>query len=195
MEMLRDKRGSPEPLNRPPWLAAKSARIPSGIGSIALLLPAKNAPLRRFCKLGWVFYSALQAHSSRTGDDLWETPGARQGRAMDAKSRRVKILSPTAIAQTHRTSWLLRRRGFRHSQADEELVVTAVFTAIATGRETLIQTRDTDVFEQFAKLMHLLSADYAAFRYAEVHFHNPDGCPMFPFADRRVLTRSDSREK
>ena len=67
----------------------------------------------------------------------------------------------------------------RNSLADEELVVTAALTAIATGRETIILTRDTDVFEQYVKLMHMLSADYACYRYAEAHYHNPEGCPLF----------------
>lgn len=83
------------------------------------------------------------------------------------------ILAPIAFK-----GW--QNHGKRNYLADEELVVTAVFTAIATGRETLILTRDTDVFEQFTKLLHLLSLDYLSFRFAEVRHHNPDECPMFP---------------
>jgi hypothetical protein len=85
------------------------------------------------------------------------------------------ILAPIAFK-----GW--QNHGKRNYLADEELVVTAVFTAIATGRETLILTRDTDVFEQFTKLLHLLTCDYESFRFAEVHHHDPNGCPMFPFA-------------
>ena len=73
-------------------------------------------------------------------------------------------------------------RGKRNYLADEELVVAAAFTAIATGQESLILTRDTDIFEQFIKLMHMLLADYACFRFALVHHANPVDAPMFPLA-------------
>ncbi len=58
--------------------------------------------------------------------------------------------------------------------ADEELVMTAVFTALAMEREALVLTRDTDVFEQFCNLMQMLSADYAAWRVGESIHHQPD---------------------
>jgi hypothetical protein len=68
----------------------------------------------------------------------------------------------------------------RNYLADEELVVTAALTAILSGTETLILTWDTDVFDQFAKLMELLAQDYICFRFSECHFHNPEGYPLFP---------------
>lgn len=71
-------------------------------------------------------------------------------------------------------------QGRRNYLADEELVVTAAMTAILTGRETMILTRDNDVFDQFVKLMQLFADDYNCYRFAEVHYLNPDGCPMFP---------------
>ncbi len=73
-------------------------------------------------------------------------------------------------------------QGKRNFLADEELVVTAVLTAVVGCSDNLILTWDTDVFDQFTKLAELMSADYACFRWAEVHAQSPDGCPMFPMA-------------
>jgi hypothetical protein len=70
-------------------------------------------------------------------------------------------------------------RGKRNYLADEELVVTAVLTAILSGVETLILTWDTDVFDQFTKLVEVLASDYICFRFSEAHYLNPAGCPMF----------------
>jgi hypothetical protein len=72
--------------------------------------------------------------------------------------------------------------GKRNYLHDEELVVTAVMTAILTGRETVILTRDNDVFDQFVKLMELIIEDYHCYRWANVHFLDPSGCPMYPIA-------------
>jgi hypothetical protein len=65
--------------------------------------------------------------------------------------------------------------------ADEELVVTAALTAILSGRETVILTRDNDVFDNFAKLMDLLVVDYMAFHFGLACHLNPGGCPIFSF--------------
>src|SRR5262249_30451890 len=68
----------------------------------------------------------------------------------------------------------------RNSLADEELVVMSVMSAVMGGTPTLIVTRDNDVFDSFTKLVETMHAHYMAYRYAEVHFLNPKGCPMFP---------------
>jgi hypothetical protein len=70
-------------------------------------------------------------------------------------------------------------QGKKNFVADEELVVTAVLTAIAGVQDTLILTWDNDVFDQFTKLAELMASDYTCFRWAEVHALSPD-CPMFP---------------
>jgi hypothetical protein len=70
--------------------------------------------------------------------------------------------------------------GKRNFLADEELVVTAVLTSILTGRETIILTRDNDVFDQFVKLMELIIEDYNCYRFATVRFLNPTGNPTYP---------------
>lgn len=70
----------------------------------------------------------------------------------------------------------------RNFLADEELVVSAVLTAILTGETTAILTRDTDVFEQFTKLFELLTNDYACYRFGIVRHFSPKGVPMFPLS-------------
>jgi hypothetical protein len=65
----------------------------------------------------------------------------------------------------------------RNYSTDEELVVTAVLTAIVTGRETLILTWDTDLQEQFVKLMMLLASDYYAYLFAEYAASNRETIP------------------
>lgn len=61
--------------------------------------------------------------------------------------------------------WRLAQKGMAESKninfgADEELVVWAVVSAVLSGRETVILTRDTDVMEQFYKMVYLLDTHY-----------------------------------
>jgi hypothetical protein len=70
------------------------------------------------------------------------------------------------------------KAGARNYTADEELVVSAVTTAIMTGEPVLILTRDTDVFDQFMKLFEMMLGDYSAFRFAEVLAAQGDDMPM-----------------
>jgi hypothetical protein len=51
--------------------------------------------------------------------------------------------------------------------ADEELVVTAALSAILTGCEVVILTWDTDLQDQYTRLMHQLVADYHAHLFGE----------------------------
>ncbi len=69
-------------------------------------------------------------------------------------------------------------QGKRNYTADEELVVSAAITAIMTGGTTTILTRDTDIFDQFTKLFQMVTGDYMCYRFGEVRFWSPDGCPM-----------------
>ncbi|MEZ6090307.1 MAG: hypothetical protein R3C05_20220 [Pirellulaceae bacterium] len=62
----------------------------------------------------------------------------------------------------------------RNFSADEELVVSAAINAIMSGETTVILTRDTDVFEQFAKLMEILTSNYMCYRFGLVRHFNTD---------------------
>lgn len=68
--------------------------------------------------------------------------------------------------------------GKRNFVADEELVVSAVIQAIAIGETTVILTRDNDVFEQFTKLVEIITSDYMCYRFGELRHHKPEGIPM-----------------
>lgn len=90
-------------------------------------------------------------------------------------------------------------RGKRNFMADEELVVSAVITAIMTGQHTMVITRDNDVFDQFTKLFELIVADYFCLRFADVLRYNPN-TPMqptlieheeFTITDSVVISRDD----
>jgi hypothetical protein len=57
--------------------------------------------------------------------------------------------------------------------ADEEMVVLAVLTALMRGVDAVIFTRDTDIEEQFLKLMLFLHHDYRAMFLADRYAANP----------------------
>lgn len=69
---------------------------------------------------------------------------------------------------------------------DEHLVVTAVMTAIMRGSEVIIVTRDTDVFEQYVKLLCLMKENYRAMLAAERYALKPAA-----LAFRQVPVRND----
>jgi hypothetical protein len=56
---------------------------------------------------------------------------------------------------------------------DEHLVVTGLLTAIMTGREVVIMTRDPDVLEQHAKICTLMKEHYRATLIAELYSSHP----------------------
>jgi len=58
--------------------------------------------------------------------------------------------------------------------ADEELVVTAFFHAILTGRETVVLTRDEDVYEQFFKMIFLIDTHYRCLNIARAYNETPE---------------------
>ncbi len=71
--------------------------------------------------------------------------------------------------------------GAMNFTADEELVVQAVLTAIVTGRDTVILTWDTDLQEQFVRLMYHLCADYSCWAFGEYYAAHPE-MPLFDLA-------------
>lgn len=57
--------------------------------------------------------------------------------------------------------------------ADEDVVVTAAMTAFVIGRDTVILTRDGDVFDQFIKFTGLLTWHYQAMLFADLYATAP----------------------
>lgn len=56
---------------------------------------------------------------------------------------------------------------------DEHLLVTAILTAILKGSEVIIVTRDTDVLEQYFKVLVLMKENYRAMLAAEQYAVSP----------------------
>jgi hypothetical protein len=73
---------------------------------------------------------------------------------------------------------LLARKGLAAAHSpnrltDEHLVLSAALTAILSGSEVLIVTRDSDVLEQYFKLLVLMKEHYRAMLAAEQYASNP----------------------
>ncbi len=73
---------------------------------------------------------------------------------------------------------------------DETLVYLAMKTAIETGREVVILSKDEDILEQFYKLQWLLDTHYRAMLLADAYAAAPSR-----FATHPMLTNSDPRLK
>jgi hypothetical protein len=74
--------------------------------------------------------------------------------------------------------YLLAKKGLEAQDSankltDEQLVVTAMLTAILKGSEVVIVTRDPDVLEQYAKLCTLMKEHYRAMLIAERYSADP----------------------
>ncbi len=138
----------------------------------SLAIADKNS-LKRF---GYDYYVNLLSVRKRLGIAVARELQGKRGRAPTDAELKVHLNNRyhPRIASIALKGW--KDQGKRNYLADEELVVTAALTAILSGTETLTLTWDTDVFDQFAKLMECLAADYACFRFSEVLYHNPDGC-------------------
>ncbi|MEZ6069959.1 MAG: hypothetical protein R3C10_06700 [Pirellulales bacterium] len=77
-------------------------------------------------------------------------------------------------------------RGNQNRFADEELVVCSVLTAIKTGREVVVITFDNDIFDQFSKLVHLVSDDYWSMLVAERYAEDPRSCAPCHLPDNLI---------
>lgn len=80
--------------------------------------------------------------------------------------------------------YLLAKKGYstlstRTSHTDEELVCTAVATALTSGRPVYILTKDEDLQEQFYKLQWLIDTHYRGMLLAQSYHRDP-----FSFAVR-----------
>src|SRR5208282_1010821 len=92
--------------------------------------------------------------------------------------------------------FLLARKGLDGANSpnrttDEHLVVAAFLTAIMTGSEVFIVTRDPDVLEQYVKLRSVIKEHYRAMLAAERYALNP-GSMVFqqvPVRDEYVRVR------
>ncbi len=58
---------------------------------------------------------------------------------------------------------------------DEKTLVNAVFHSILFGDDVVILTRDTDLLEQFYKLVYLIDTHYHSMKLAEIYQQNPGG--------------------
>jgi hypothetical protein len=76
-----------------------------------------------------------------------------------------------------RGQWLAsktrKEKAPEHRYNDELLVLLGIFTAICTGQETVILTRDEDVFEQFYKACWLLDTHYRSMLLADAYSADP----------------------
>ena len=66
-----------------------------------------------------------------------------------------------------------RDAGKSNFQADESVVVASVISAITTGCETSVLTRDRDIIEQFYKLMYLVDTHYQGYQIGEAYRRQP----------------------
>lgn len=74
--------------------------------------------------------------------------------------------------------YLFAKKGAAHPNADEdycdeEVVVVAMLMALKTGRESIILTKDMDLFDQFFRLQYLVSSHYRATLIAKDYADNP----------------------
>lgn len=104
---------------------------------------------------------------------------------VEAKLRESLQRAPTSNEVDFRVRQLVQDRGWQlavkgkddsekpNFLADESTVVRAVTMALATGRETTILTRDTDVIEQFYKFIYLLDTHYRSMLIASAYHTQP----------------------
>jgi hypothetical protein len=92
--------------------------------------------------------------------------------------------------------FLLARKGVDAANSpnrttDEHLVVTAFLTAIMTGSEVFIVTRDPDVLEQYVKLRTVIKEHYRAMLAAERYALNPGSMAFqqVPVRDEYIRVR------
>lgn len=157
----------------------RSVQVVGDIASQLVPFTVSVAERSRLQKYGFDHYVNFLSLRKRLGRRVFrelQTELGREPTDNEFKQKLARDYHPriSSIAFKGWKDW-----GKRNYLADEELVVLSVITAVMTGMPALILTRDTDVFENFAKLCHELTADYAAFRFGEVHSANPEGCPMF----------------
>jgi hypothetical protein len=68
---------------------------------------------------------------------------------------------------------------------DEEVVYAAVASALRSGRETVILTRDEDLLDQFYRLMYLIDSHYRSMLIADVYLENLGSLRTHPMPSGR----------
>jgi hypothetical protein len=89
-----------------------------------------------------------------------------------------------------------KEKGKANFLTDETVLVRAIISAISTGRETSVLTRDRDLVEQFYKLLYLIDTHYCSYLIAEAYRRQP--LILSNASGRNVLsisTRTSTQER
>lgn len=91
---------------------------------------------------------------------------------------------------------LMARKGMQntiphHIFNDEAFVMLAIFSALTSNQETVIVTRDEDVFEQFYKALWFLDTHYRSMLMAEIYANDPFAYPVRRIRDKEHLAFAD----
>ena len=149
------------------------------------------APGETFTAHGYEYYLNLLALRKMMGPVATAVLTKRLGRAPSQDEFHAEVQS-----QFGERGYLLARKGLEAQNSpnrltDEHTVVTAMLTAITTGNEVVIMTRDPDVLEQYAKLCTLVKEHYRATLVAELYASDPKafGFKTVPVIDYDVRAR------
>jgi len=154
---------------------------PSGFGLLA--------PGQRFADHGYEYYVNLLALRKMMGPLAIAVLTKRLGRAPTQAEFHAEVQG-----RLGERGYLLAKKGLEANESpnkltDEHLVVTAALTAITSGSEAVIMTRDPDVLEQYAKLCTLMKEHYRATLTAELY---ASSVATLPF--REVSVGGDMRD-
>ena len=177
-ELVAAKMGHGSPANK--------ADQPRLINNIELFSPGDA-----FIDHGYEYYVNLLALRKMMGPLATIALTKKLGRAPTQAEFHAEVQS-----QFGERGYLLARKGIEaqtspNKLTDEHLVVTAALTAIMSGSEVVILTRDPDVLEQYAKLCTLMKEHYRAALAAELYAENPAAFAFneVPLADDSMRPR------
>jgi len=136
--------------------------------NVKLLIPDDE-----FTSHGYDYYLRLLTLRKMMGPLASAVLTKKLGRAPTQEEFHAEVQS-----QFGERGYLLAKKGLEAQNSanrltDEQLVVTAMLTAILKGSEVVIVTRDPDVLEQYAKLCTLMKEHYRAMLIAERYAANP----------------------
>ncbi len=163
-----------------PWLATN----PTHTAARAII--QKQPAIRFFdlpsdderTKTAYIYYVNLLAMRKRLFDvERWRFKSAH-GRLPD--EREMEAIKRSVHTMVGPRGYLIARKGDgdaspRTYYTDEALVYLAVMTAITTGNEVVILTKDEDVQEQFYKLLWLMDTHYRGMLLADRYASDPFG--------------------
>ena len=147
-----------------------TAEAPRTVDGMELFVPGKE-----YAEHGYNYYLNLLALRKMMGPLATAVLTKKLGRAPTQEEFHAEVQS-----QFGERGYLLARKGLEGQNSpnkltDEHLVATAMLSAILTGAESVILTRDPDVLEQYAKLCTLIKEHYRATLIAERYSSNPSG--------------------